>query len=161
MSRILALDYGLRRIGVAVTDPTRTIASPLTTLKRRTGKRPPWAELARIVEEQEVAEIVVGLPLDLAGEEGEWAAEVRGFGAELARRYSLPIHWVDERLTSVMAERAVRGLGLKRSQREEKGRIDSTAAALILQAFLRRRTSATDAGVAGTGSAGDDPLAGS
>jgi putative Holliday junction resolvase len=68
---------------------------------------------------------------------------------------------VDERLTSVMAERAVRGLGLKRSQREEKGRIDSTAAALILQAFLRRRTSATDAGVAGTGSAGDDPLAGS
>jgi putative Holliday junction resolvase len=161
MSRILALDYGLRRIGVAVTDPTRTIASPLTTLKRRTGKRPPWAEIARIVEEQEVAEFVVGLPLDLAGEEGEWAAEVRGFGAELARRYSLPIHWVDERLTSVMAERAVRGLGLKRSQREEKGRIDSTAAALILQAFLRRRTSATDAGVAGTGSAGDDPLAGS
>jgi putative Holliday junction resolvase len=159
MSRILALDYGQRRIGVAVTDPTRTIASPLTTLKRRVGKRPPWTELARIVEEQEVAEIVVGLPLDLAGEEGDWAAEVRGFGAELARRYALPVHWVDERLTSVMAERAVRGLGLKRSQREEKGRIDSTAAALILQAFLRAQ--ATDAGAAGAGPAGDDPLAAS
>jgi putative Holliday junction resolvase len=161
MSRILALDYGQRRIGVAITDPTRTIASPLTTLKRREGKRPPWAELARILEEQEVAEIVVGLPLDLAGEEGEWAAEVRGFGAELVRRYALPVHWVDERLTSVMAERAVRGLGLKRSQREEKGRIDAAAAALILQAFLRTQAGATGRDAAGRESAGDDPLAGS
>ena len=80
-----------------------------------------------------------GLPLDLEGEEGEWAAEVRAFGAELVRRFSLPIHWVDERLSSVMAEHAVRGIGLKRGQREEKGRVDSAAAALILQAFLRTR----------------------
>lgn len=137
MSRILALDYGRRRIGVAVTDPTRTIASPLVTLVRREGKRPPWAEIARIVQEQEIAEFVIGLPLDLAGEEGAWAAEVREFGAQLARRFPLPVHWIDERLTSVMAERAVRGLGLKRGQREEKERIDAAAAALILQAFLR------------------------
>jgi putative Holliday junction resolvase len=122
---------------VAVTDPTRTIASPLATLTRREGKRPPWPEIGRIVAEQEIAEIVIGLPLDLAGEEGEWAAEVRGFGAEVVRRFSLPVHWVDERLTSVMAERAVRGMGLNRTQREEKGRIDSAAAALILQAHLR------------------------
>lgn len=161
MSRILALDYGQRRIGVAVTDPTRTIASPLTTLRRREGKRPPWAELARIVEEQEIAEFVVGLPLDLAGEEGEWAAEVREFGAQLARRHSLPVHWVDERLTSVMAERAVRGLGLKRSQREEKGRIDSTAAALILQAFLRMQVVRAEGEDSASGRAADDTLAGS
>lgn len=144
MSRVLALDYGLRRIGVAVTDPTRTIASPLTTLKRREGKRPPWAEIARIVEEQEVAEFVVGLPLNLDGEEGEWAAEVREFGAQLARRFERPIHWIDERLTSVMAERAVRGLGLRKGQREEKERIDAAAAALILQAFLRAQARPTE-----------------
>jgi putative Holliday junction resolvase len=139
MSRILALDYGSRRIGVAVTDPTLTIASPLATLTRRVGKRPPWPEIGTILQDQEIAEVVIGLPLDLEGEEGEWAAEVRAFGAELVRRFSLPIHWVDERLSSVMAEHAVRGIGLKRGQREEKGRVDSAAAALILQAFLRTR----------------------
>jgi putative Holliday junction resolvase len=136
--RILALDYGARRIGIALTDPTRTIASPVTTLKRRPGKRPPWTELARIVEEQEVTEFVVGLPLDLSGDEGEWAAEVRAFGEQLDRRFGLPIHWVDERLSSVMAERAVRGIGLKRGEREQKERVDAAAAAIILQAYLRQ-----------------------
>ncbi|MBV9773634.1 MAG: Holliday junction resolvase RuvX [Gemmatimonadetes bacterium] len=136
MSRIMALDYGARRIGVALSDPTRTIASPLTTLVRRAGKRPPWAEIARLIEQHEVAELVVGLPLDLKGNEGEWAAEVRGFGDQLARRSGLPVHWVDERFTSIQAEETVRGMGLKRSQREDKARIDSTAAAYILRAFL-------------------------
>jgi putative Holliday junction resolvase len=136
MSRIIALDYGERRIGVAVTDPTRTITFPLTTLARRRGKRPPWAELLRLVEEQEAAELVVGLPLDMGGNEGEWAAEVRAFGEALARRTGLPVHLVDERLSSVEAERVVRGMGLRKSRREEKGRIDAMAAALILQDFL-------------------------
>jgi putative Holliday junction resolvase len=136
MSRVLALDYGTRRIGVALADPTRTIAAPLTTLTRRPGKRPPWAEIGRLIAEHEVAELVVGLPLEIGGGEGEWAAEVRAFGAELARRTGLPVHWVDERLSSVEAERVVRSMGLKRSQREEKARIDSTAAALILRSFL-------------------------
>lgn len=139
MGRTMALDYGERRIGVAVSDPLRTIAQPLATLTRRPGKRPPWAEITALVAAQEVDEAVVGLPLDLAGNEGEWAAEVRGFGADLARRTGLPVHWVDERLTSVLAERAVRSLGLRKTQREEKGRVDAAAAALILEAFLRRR----------------------
>lgn len=138
MSRLMSLDYGEKRIGVGLSDPTRTIASPLTTLTRRAGKRPPWPEIRRLVEEHEVTEVVIGLPLDLSGEEGEWAAEVRAFGAEVERRLSLPVHWVDERLSSVSAERAVRGLGLKRSQREEKGRVDAAAAAVILQAYLAR-----------------------
>lgn len=132
----MALDYGARRIGIAVSDPTRTIASPLTTLVRRAGKRPPWAEITRLVGEHEVAELVVGLPLDLRGNEGEWAAEVRAFGDQLARRTGLPVHWMDERFTSIQAEETVRGMGLKRSQREDKARIDSTAAALILRAYL-------------------------
>jgi putative Holliday junction resolvase len=139
MTRIAAFDYGERRIGVAVTDLTQTIASPLTTLVRRAGKRPPWVEIERIVREQEVAELVVGLPLDLRGEEGEWAAEVRLFGEQLARRTGLPVHWVDERMTSVRAEQAVRGSGLRREQREQKERVDAAAAALILQSYLRAR----------------------
>jgi putative Holliday junction resolvase len=135
----MALDYGERRIGVAVSDPTRTIASPLTTLQRRVGKRPPWAEIARLVEENEVDEAVIGLPLDLSGDETEWTSEVRQFGDDLTRRTGLPVRWIDERLTSVAAERAVRGMGLKRSEREQKERVDAAAAALILDAWLRQR----------------------
>lgn len=141
MSRLLGLDYGSRRIGIALSDPTRTIASPLTTVTRREGKRPPWAEIARIVEEGEVEGFVVGLPLGLDGEEGEWAGEVRAFGAQLEQRFQRPVHWIDERLTSVRAEQAVRGIGLKRSQREQKERVDAAAAALILQAHLDRERS--------------------
>jgi putative holliday junction resolvase len=145
VSRLAALDYGKRRIGVALSDPTGTIAYPLTTLTRREGKRPPWPELTALLREHEVAGVVIGLPLDLAGEEGEWAAEVRQFGAQVERRTSLPVHWVDERLSSVAAERSVRGMGLKRSEREEKGRVDATAAALILEAYLARaRSSETE-----------------
>lgn len=140
MSRLAALDYGTRRIGIALSDPTGTIAYPLTTVTRRPGKRPPWPEITRILGEHEVAEVVIGLPLSLAGEEGEWAAEVRDFAAQLQRRTSLPVHWIDERLTSVRAERSVRSMGLKKSAREEKARVDATAAALILEAFLTRAT---------------------
>lgn len=141
MGRFAALDYGRRRIGVALSDPTGTIAYPLTTLARREGKRPPWPQLTALLIEHEVAAVVIGLPLDLAGEEGEWAAEVRQFGDDVARRTGLPVHWVDERMTSVLAERTVRGMGLKKSSREEKGRVDATAAALILEAYLARERS--------------------
>jgi putative holliday junction resolvase len=139
MSRTMAFDYGERRIGIAVSDPTRTIASPLTTLQRRAGKRPPWPEIGRLIAEQEVDEAVVGLPLNLAGEESEWTAEVRRFGDDLARRTGLSVAWIDERMTSVMAERTVRGMGLKKSDREQKERVDATAAAVILEAWLNRR----------------------
>jgi putative holliday junction resolvase len=141
MSRILGVDYGTRRIGCALSDPTGTIASPLATFTRRAGKRPPWAEIERVVRENEVDELVVGLPLDLAGNEGEWAAEVRDFGAQLARRTGLPVHFVDERLSSVQAERAVRASGLPRGRRQEKERVDAAAAALLLRLYLDRRAS--------------------
>ncbi len=139
MSRTIAFDYGERRIGVAVSDPTRTIASPLATLHRRAGKRPPWAEIAALVQEQEADEAVVGLPLDLAGEENEWVVEVRRFGDDVARRTGLPVHWMDERMSSVRAERAIQGMGLKKNVRERKGQIDATAAALILEGYLALR----------------------
>jgi putative Holliday junction resolvase len=144
MGRILALDYGTRRIGVAVSDPTRTIASPLTTLTRREGKRPPWAQLAAILEEREVEEVIVGLPLDLAGNEGEWSDEVRRFGAEVERRFNLPVRWMDERLSSVRGEEAVRSIGLRKKERERKERVDAAAAAIILQDYLERNPNTSD-----------------
>ena len=113
------------------------IASPLGTLSRRLGKRPPWAEIERVVREKEVGEIVVGLPLDLSGEENAWTQEVREFGAALAKRSGLPVAFYDERLTSVAAERAIRESGLRKSQREEKERIDAAAAAIILRNYLQ------------------------
>jgi putative holliday junction resolvase len=136
VSRILGIDFGERRIGLALSDPTRTIASPLGALVRRAGKRPPWADLLKIIEEQEVTEAVIGLPLALSGEEGPWAAEVREFGAQLQRRTGLPLHWIDERMTSVAAERAVRATGLSRTDRRDKSRVDAAAAALILRHHL-------------------------
>lgn len=143
MSRILSLDYGERRIGVALSDPSRTIATPFTTLHRRSGKRPPWPEIQKLIADNDVGEAVIGLPLALSGEESEWTAEVRAFGADLARRTGLEVHWMDERMTSVAAERSIRGMGLKRTQRESKERIDAAAAALILESFLTLRRNQT------------------
>lgn len=140
MSRLLGIDFGERRVGLALSDPTGTIASPFGTLPRRPGKRPPWAELDRVVKENEVAGAVVGLPLDLSGEDTEWTRTVREFAAEFERRTGLPTHLVDERMTSVLAERAVRSSGLRRTQRERKDRIDETAAAIILRTFLARES---------------------
>jgi putative Holliday junction resolvase len=124
---------------VAVSDPTETLASPLPTLKRRAGKRPPLTALEALVEEYEVGALVVGLPLTLDGSESAWTRTVRAFGEAMARRTGLPLHFEDERFTSVQAERAVRGIGLPKGKREQKGRIDAAAAVLILQSWLDRR----------------------
>ncbi len=139
MPRVLGIDYGTRRLGLALSDPSATIAQPLPTLARRAGKRPPVQALANLVLEHQVAEIVIGLPLALSGEENEWTAEVREFGAKLAQRTGVPVSYLDERMTSVQAERTVRSLGLKRSEREQKERVDAASALLILQAYLDRR----------------------
>lgn len=140
MARILGIDYGERRIGLAISDPTATIAQPLPTLLRRRGKRPPIAAIARLAEEHQVDEIVLGLPLTLEGEESDWTREVRAFGEKLAERTGRPIRFVDERLTSARAERAIRDLGLRRRERQQKERVDAAAAMLILQTYLDRRT---------------------
>lgn len=144
MPRILGIDYGERRIGLALSDPTATIAQPLPTLVRRRGKRPPVQAVADIVRSHDVAEVVIGLPLTLEGTENEWTAEVRAFGDALAERAGIPVNFIDERFTSVRAEQAVRSSGLRRTQREEKSRIDAAAAILILQAFLDRRLDVQD-----------------
>lgn len=138
MARVLGIDYGERRVGIALSDPTGTIAQPLTTIKRRYGKRPPVAAVARLAEEHDVEALVFGLPLTSEGGESDWTRETRAFGEKVGERTGLPTHFIDERMTSARAERAVRSLGLKKREREEKERVDRAAAVLILQAFLDR-----------------------
>jgi len=138
-ARFMGVDYGERRIGIALSDPTGTLASPFDTVLRRRGKRPPLTALEKIAHEHEVGGLVVGLPLTLAGEEDAWCIEVRRIGDELGRRLGLEVAYIDERMTSVVAERGIRTAGLRRKQREDKSRVDAAAAAVILQRFLDRR----------------------
>lgn len=136
MARILGVDYGERRIGLAISDPSATIAQPLSTLIRRAGKRPPVGKILEVITANDVEAAVIGLPLTLAGDESDWTRTVRDFGEALHTRARIPVHFIDERLTSVQAERSVRGLGLKKSQREQKERIDAAAAMILLQLYL-------------------------
>lgn len=140
MARVLGIDFGERRVGLALSDPTATIAQPLPTIVRRAGKRPPVAAIVEIIQQNDVDRAVIGLPLNLSGDETEWTTHVREFAAKLSERAGIPVDFIDERLTSVQAERAVRSIGLKRSQREQKERIDAAAAVLLLQTFLDRQT---------------------
>ena len=139
MARVLGIDFGERRVGLALSDPSATIATPLPTIVRRAGKRPPVAAIVELIQRHEVERAVVGLPLDLSGEETEWTRQVRDFANKLAERAGIPVDFIDERMTSVQAERAVRSIGLKRSEREQKGRIDAAAAVLLLQTYLDRK----------------------
>ncbi len=133
---VLALDYGVRRIGVARSDPTGTLATPLTTLCRRAGKRPPIARIMQLAIENEAEAFVVGLPLDDDERENDWCAEIRSFGQRLESRSGFPVLYVDERYSSVEAEGRIRSAGLRRRAKEDKARIDAGAAAIILQDWL-------------------------
>ncbi|MEO7217447.1 MAG: Holliday junction resolvase RuvX [Gemmatimonadaceae bacterium] len=132
--RLLAVDYGEKRIGLAISDPTGTIASPAGFIARRAGKRPPVAELIKQAESLEAKGFVLGLPLDGAGEETPRCAEVRVVGAALIKRTGLPVRYVDERYTTSAALRSVRDMG--GSTRGRKGDVDAMAAALLLQHAL-------------------------
>ena len=135
----MGIDFGERRTGIALSDPTGTLATPLETLERRAGKRPPLKALEALARKHEVNRIVVGLPLDLRGKENSWCHQVRRAADELGRRLGTPVEYIDERLSSVRARRAVREIGLQKGARESKGRVDRAAAALILQAWLDAR----------------------
>jgi len=133
--RVLAVDYGERRIGLALSDPTRMIASPAGFILRRPGKRPPVAEIIRHAESAEATAIVLGLPLDGNGDETPRCAEVREIGAALAERTGLPVRYVDERFTTAAALRTVREMGGSTVGR--KGDVDAMAATVLLQHALR------------------------
>src|SRR3712207_733637 len=132
--RLLAVDYGDRRVGLAVSDPTGTIATPAGHIVRRAGKRPPIAEIIRRATELSAVGFVVGLPLDENGDDTPRAIETRQLAAELERRTSLPVRLVDERFTTAAALRAVREMG--GSTRGRKGDVDALAATVLLQHAL-------------------------
>ena len=136
--RALGIDFGEKRVGVAVSDPTGTIASPVTTLVRRAGQRMPLKALEEIAHEREVGRLVVGLPLSPAGSETDWCAQIRRAGDDLGERLALPVDYQDERMSTARAERVVQSMGLPRSKRRERGRVDAVAAAIILQSYLDR-----------------------
>ena len=132
--RLMAIDYGERRIGLAVSDPLRMIATPAGFILRRTGKRPPVAEIVRRAEAAEATGFVLGLPLDGDGDDTPRATEVRWLGAQLEERTGRPVTFVDERFTTAAALRAVREMG--GSTRGRKGDVDALAATILLQHAL-------------------------
>ena len=133
--RWMAVDWGERRIGLAVSDPSGTIATPAGVIVRRAGKRPPIAELVRRAEALEARAIVMGLPLDGEGEDTPRATECRRIASELTRRTKLPVALLDERFTTATALRAIHDMG--GSTRGRKSDVDALAAAVLLQQALR------------------------
>jgi putative holliday junction resolvase len=137
LGRILGLDVGSRRIGIAVSDPLGITAQGLETLQRR-NKRHDLEHLARVIREYEVKEIVVGLPLRMSGAEGTQADKMQLFAEELRKRFRLPVHLWDERLTSAEANRLLRETDLSIEKRGKA--VDRMAAILILQGWMENRS---------------------
>jgi putative Holliday junction resolvase len=133
--RWMAVDWGERRIGLAISDPAGIIATPAGVIVRRAGKRPPVAELVRRAMSLEARGIVMGLPLDGEGDDTPRSLECRAIAAELARRTGLPVALLDERFTTAAAIRGVRAGGGTR--RERQGDIDALAASVLLEQALR------------------------
>ena len=132
-TRLLGVDYGHVRVGLAASDPERKIAFPLATYRRR-GPEADAAFFRALVAEEEVAALVVGLPVHLDGHEGAKAAEARAFGRRLGETTGLPVVFWDERFTTAEAESALWSAGLTHKRR--KARRDRVAAQILLQAYL-------------------------
>lgn len=128
--RVMAFDPGSKRIGVAVSDALRIIATPLMVI----DAHEPWEKITELFDEYQPAVVVVGLPVSLTGGEGPAALRAREFGEELARRFDRSIHWVDERYTTRTAEAALIEGGVRRRQRKDA--VDKVAAAVILRHYL-------------------------
>ena len=140
--RLLALDWGERRIGIALSDELQLFSSPLATVTRRDGKRFPMPVLLGHVEAHHPVGIVVGLPLTLEGEEGESAGFARQLGTLMEQRSRLPVVYWDERLSTAHALRVIREQG--GSTRGRKDDVDALAASVLLQGFLDSRRGGSD-----------------
>jgi putative holliday junction resolvase len=135
MGRILAIDYGLKRTGIAVSDPLRIIATPLDTID--TAVLLPF--LTRYAQQETVDEFVVGMPKTLLNEDSAIAPQVRKFVEELKKVFPQKmVHLADERFTSTMAQRALIEGGMKKKDRQVKGNVDKVSATIILQSFMTR-----------------------
>lgn len=131
--RFLALDVGEKRIGVAVSDPTGILASPLTTINRH-PENDAIGEILGLVEEHEAGRIIIGVPLTLSGEIGTQAIKVDQFKKILARNTDVAVIVQDERYSTVQAERLMIEAGIKPSR--QRSRVDAAAATVILQAYI-------------------------
>ena len=135
--RLLAVDWGERRIGLALSDESRTLAQPLTTLTRRAGKRFPMRQLLTLLDSHSVAAVVVSLPLAADGSEGPPARQARALADDIGRRSGRPVDLWDERMTTARVLQAVRELG--GSTRSRKEDVDALAATVLLQHYLDAR----------------------
>ncbi len=135
IGRLLAIDWGDKRVGLAVSDELGMLASPAGVIIRRAGKRPPVAELMRHGEALGVQGYVFGLPIDPAGNETPRSIEVRAVAGKLASRQPLPVRLVDERFTTSAALRSIKAQG--GSTRGRKDDVDAFAAAILLEGVLR------------------------
>ena len=137
MARILALDYGTRRTGIAITDPFQLIASGLTTVPTDDL----WDFLEQYLREEDVERIVVGEPRQMDNTPSEVEGAISAFLKELSKRYpKLPVSRQDERFTSKMALRTMVEGGMKKKKRRQKETLDQISATLILQSYLSRKT---------------------
>jgi putative Holliday junction resolvase len=139
--RILALDVGERRIGVAVSDPTATVARPVCTVQRA-SRAEDLGVIRALVEEHEAGLLIVGRPLTLRGEAGPQAMQIERYAQTLAEALPVPVRMWDERYSTAVAEEFLRQ-ARKRGKRRGRGEVDAVAAAVILQGFLDSRTAET------------------
>lgn len=147
----MGIDYGMARIGVALTDPTRTLVTPLCVVAEK-DKGQQTRRVAALAAEHEVTLLVVGVPLHLDGREGEMALTAKKFATKLNLVTGLPVVLWDERLSSFEAAGILREVAEAHGKRQRplKGRLDQVAAAVILQAWLDAGGPEPDAGEAGT-----------
>ena len=134
LARFLCVDYGRKRVGLAISDPLGMIASPAGFIERREGKRAPITKIIARAQELEARGFLFGLPLDGEGHETDWTAEIRAVGVEIAKRTTLPVRFLDERFTTAAALRTIREMG--ESTRGRKGDVDALAATILLQQAL-------------------------
>ncbi|MDR2425446.1 MAG: Holliday junction resolvase RuvX [Prevotellaceae bacterium] len=132
MGRILSIDYGKKRVGIAVSDPLKIIATALDTVPESTALN--WIEA--YLSREPVELFVIGLPMNLNGSDAELMPDVKRFARRL-EKFNLPVAWVDERFTSKMAMRAMVDAGVRKSQRRKKENTDKISAVIILQTYLQ------------------------
>lgn len=140
-TRVLAIDYGLKRIGLALSDSLQIIASPLENLEAGKDMATTCSRLKQRLQElaeqgKPVSKIVIGLPLHMNGTDSERSNQVREFAGYIQRELNLPVDFLDERLTSVQAERSLHEVGFSRKKRSQL--VDSVSAVILLQTYLQK-----------------------
>ena len=136
-SRILGLDYGAKRIGVAISDPLGITAQPVKTIQYKSEKYL-WSALDILFKDFQIEIVVLGLPINMNGSLGPSSQKVKCFGEKINNQYAVKVEYWDERLTSYAAKRTFHEIG--KSPRHDKGRIDKLAAIFILQGYMDRQT---------------------